>query len=499
MISLFDMFKIGIGPSSSHTMGPMVAAGMFIDELKQQFRLQDIVRLQVDLYGSLASTGKGHATDTACILGLLGFKANKIDTTKVSEYLAPVLQQHTLNLNGEHTLSFDYDHDIIWHPRNSLPHHPNGLSFTAYHNSGEQLSKTYYSIGGGFVATEEEFDTPAKAQAGETEAEAAHAADNVAITSDRSVPYPFGNGNELLEQCAKHNLSISQVMMANELSIRDKDTIYAYLDEVWEVMQQCVRNGCKGEGILPGGLKVKRRAKDMYRQLLNELESPKKASDKLMAMDWVDLFALAVNEENANGGRVVTAPTNGAAGIIPAVLHYYRDFLPSYSPQGVREFLLTAAAIGTIIKQNASISGAEVGCQGEVGSACSMAAAGLAHVMNLSPEQCANAAEIGIEHNLGLTCDPIGGLVQVPCIERNAMGAVKAINAARLASRGDGKHHVSLDKAIATMKATGADMMDKYKETAMGGLAVHAYNPQDSSVDGSRIEMVEVGVGYPQC
>ena len=259
-------------------------------------------------------------------------------------------------------------------------------------------------------------------------------------------------------------------------------------------MQQCVKNGCEGEGILPGGLKVKRRARTMYQQLLNELDNPQSSSDKLMAMDWVDLFALAVNEENANGGRVVTAPTNGAAGIIPAVLHYYRDFLPSYSPQGVREFLLTAAAIGTIIKQNASISGAEVGCQGEVGSACSMAAAGLAHVMGLTPAQCTNAAEIGIEHDLGLTCDPIGGLVQVPCIERNAMGAVKAINAARLASRGDGEHHVSLDKAIATMKATGADMMDKYKETAMGGLAVYANNN-----DENRIDMVEVGVGYPQC
>lgn len=490
MISLFDMFKIGIGPSSSHTMGPMVAAGKFIDELLQQYDLSDIERIQIDLYGSLASTGKGHATDTACILGILGFKADKIDTNKVDEYLAPVLNEQLLNFAGKQVISFNYDTDIVWHPQTTLPHHPNGLSFTAYIEGEVALAKNYYSIGGGFVATEDEYSSE--------DTQSSSEADSVAITSDSNVPYPFQNGNELLAQCKKHNLSISDVMMANELSLRDEATIYQYLDEVWEVMQQCVKNGCKGEGILPGGLKVKRRAKDMYRQLLDELESPKKSADKLMAMDWVDLFALAVNEENANGGRVVTAPTNGAAGIIPAVLHYYRDFLPYYKKQGVREFLLTAAAIGTIIKQNASISGAEVGCQGEVGSACAMAAAGLAHVMGLTPSQCTNAAEIGIEHNLGLTCDPIGGLVQVPCIERNAMGAVKAINAARLASRGDGEHHVPLDKAIATMKATGADMMDKYKETAMGGLAVHAYNPEQHA-DGSRIDVVEIGVGYPQC
>jgi len=492
MISLFDMFKIGIGPSSSHTMGPMVAAGLFIEELQQYFDLADIKRLQVDLYGSLAATGRGHATDTACILGLLGFKANSIDTTKVDQYLAPVFNDNVLNFADNHPIKFNYGQDIVWHPQSSLPHHPNGLSFSAYTTDGQSLTRTYYSIGGGFVATEDEFEQPTMDEP--LEASDTHAADSVAITSDSAVPYPFANGNELLAQCRRHNLSISDVMMANELAIRDEATIYAYLDEVWEVMQQCVKNGCEGEGILPGGLKVKRRAKTMYKQLLNELDNPQSSSDKLMAMDWVDLFALAVNEENANGGRVVTAPTNGAAGIIPAVLHYYRDFLPSYSPQGVREFLLTAAAIGTIIKQNASISGAEVGCQGEVGSACSMAAAGLAHVMGLTPAQCTNAAEIGIEHNLGLTCDPIGGLVQVPCIERNAMGAVKAINAARLASRGDGEHHVSLDKAIATMKATGADMMDKYKETAMGGLAVYANNN-----DENRIDMVEVGVGYPQC
>lgn len=492
MISLFDMFKIGIGPSSSHTMGPMVAAGQFIEALNENFDLSGIKQVQVDLYGSLASTGKGHATDTACILGLLGFKANTIDTTRVTNFLAPVLEDKTLKLAGEHNIDFDYDRDIVWHPQTSLPHHPNGLSFTAYDNQGRSLTKTYYSIGGGFVATAEEYQKSDSED--NTEAADSHAVDKVAITSDSSVPYPFKNGNELLAQCSQHNLSISQVMMANELSLRDEATIYQYLDEVWEVMQQCVKNGCNGNGILPGGLSVKRRAKILYQQLLNELQNPSVDNDKLMAMDWVDLFALAVNEENANGGRVVTAPTNGAAGIIPAVLHYYRDFLPSYSQQGVREFLLTAAAIGTIIKQNASISGAEVGCQGEVGSACAMAAAGLAHVMKLSPSQCTNAAEIGIEHNLGLTCDPIGGLVQVPCIERNAMGAVKAINAARLASRGDGEHHVSLDKAIATMKATGADMMDKYKETAMGGLAVHAHDPEQG-----RIDVVEVGVGYPQC
>ncbi|PNK59602.1 L-serine ammonia-lyase [Psychrobacter sp. FDAARGOS_221] len=506
MISLFDMFKIGIGPSSSHTMGPMVAAGMFLDEVTKQYALEEITRIQVGLFGSLASTGKGHATDTACILGLLGFKADKIDTTKVSEYLSPVLDNKILDLNHSYPIRFDYDTDIVWHPQNNLPHHPNGLSFTAFTQDGEKISRIYYSIGGGFVATEDEYAKTADNSASESSAdsvgkklESDTSADSVAITSDSRVPYPFRTGRQLLEQCEANNLSISEVMMANELAIRDEATINQHLDAVWNVMQECVRNGCNGEGILPGGLKVRRRAKKLHQELLEEQKDIRNDSDKLMAMDWVDLYALAVNEENANGGRVVTAPTNGAAGIIPAVMHYYRDFIPGYSQEGARKFLLAAAAIGTIIKENASISGAEVGCQGEVGSACAMAASGLAEILGLTPEQSTNAAEIGIEHNLGLTCDPIGGLVQVPCIERNAMAAVKAINAARLAARGDGEHHVSLDKAIATMKATGEDMMDKYKETAMGGLAVHAYNPQDGNVDGSRIEMVEVGVGYPQC
>ena len=507
MISLFEMFKIGIGPSSSHTMGPMVASSAFLTLLKDANKLDSVNRIQVDLYGSLASTGKGHATDTAVILGLLGHKADNIDTNLVTDYLDPVLTEHHLKLAGERDINFHYDADIVWHPLTNLPHHPNGMSLTAYFaDEDDSLSQTYYSIGGGFIATAEDL---ASSENGDDTNENL---DQVAKTTDAGIPYPFQNAQDWLDRCQDHGVSLSEVMLANEKSLRDEETIFAYIDAVWEVMQTCVKNGCESDGILPGGLKVKRRAKVLHDQLVAELSqnqhdsqnpTPKHSPDHLLAMDWVDLYALAVNEENANGGRVVTAPTNGAAGIIPAVLHYYRDFIDSYSPDGVRDFMLTAAAIGMIIKQNASISGAEVGCQGEVGSACAMAAAGLASVLGLSPAQCANAAEIGIEHNLGLTCDPIGGLVQVPCIERNAMAAVKAINAARLAKRGDGQHHVSLDKAIATMKATGEDMMDKYKETAMGGLAVYVPSSDDALKDSSnRIAVVDpapVSVGYPQC
>ncbi|WP_230657472.1 L-serine ammonia-lyase [Psychrobacter sp. I-STPA10] len=533
MISLFDMFKIGIGPSSSHTVGPMVAANTFLIDLQTQFSLETVKRIQVDLYGSLAATGKGHATDTAIILGLLGHKANKIDTTKVADYLAPVLADHHMSLAGRHDINFNYDRDIIWHIQTNLPHHPNGLTLTAYSNTGETYQQTYYSIGGGFIANADEFESDSLASSStpnsntssiinnnaELNTQAPNSAhldvsqqptqqhtqqpiDKIALSDDSLVPYPFYSAQQLLSICQQHNLSISEVMMANELALRSQQEIEQYLDEIWEVMQLCVTHGCNGDGILPGGLKVKRRAKALYQQLQLESQQTDNNNDSLMAMDWIDLYALAVNEENANGGRVVTAPTNGAAGIIPAVLHYYRDFFANFSQQGVREFLLTAAAIGTIIKQNASISGAEVGCQGEVGSACAMAAAGLAHVKGLSPAQCTNAAEIGIEHNLGLTCDPIGGLVQIPCIERNAMAAVKAINAARLAKRGDGVHFVSLDKAIATMKATGEDMMDKYKETAMGGLAIHVQKNNitlDEAIDPNRIAVVDVAVGYPQC
>lgn len=470
MISVFDLFKIGIGPSSSHTVGPMVAANRFLAFLGE--RVHQVERVRIDLYGSLSATGKGHATDTATILGLLGHIPRTIDTTKTERYLQPVLDEHRLNLGGVKEIEFDYHRDIEWYDEVTLPFHPNGMTLNAKLNDGELISQTYYSVGGGFVMDSQEI--------------------NAEVTADdgHDFPYPFTLASELSAICEAKSLNIAELMMMNEAAIRTEDEVKDYLTEVWEVMQACVTQGCKKDGILPGGLNVKRRAKALYDQLSKEYG--KSSDGGLLAMDWVDLYALAVNEENAAGGKVVTAPTNGAAGIIPAVLHYYRGFIPSFSYQGVREFLLVAGAVGALIKQNASISGAEVGCQGEVGSACAMAAAGLAHVLGGSVAQCLNAAEIGLEHNLGLTCDPIAGLVQVPCIERNAMASVKAINAARLALRGDGSHHVSLDKAILTMKETGRDMMDKYKETARGGLAIYADN---------RIPTASVGVavGFSQC
>lgn len=470
MISVFDLFKIGIGPSSSHTVGPMVAANRFLQLLGDDVHLVNSIRL--DLYGSLSATGKGHATDTAAMLGLLGHQPRTIDTTKTDDYLAPIMNDGVLLLGGVRQISFNYDSDIVWYDEVTLPHHPNGMSISAFLDDDKIISQTYYSIGGGFVVDKDEImaDEP--------------------IDEDINFPYPFEMASELSAICEAKSLNIAELMMLNESVIRPEEEIKDYLTEIWEVMQACVTQGCQKDGILPGGLNVKRRAKGLYDQLSKEYG--RSSDGGLLAMDWVDLYALAVNEENAAGGKVVTAPTNGAAGIIPAVLHYYRGFIPSFSYQGVREFLLVAGAIGALIKQNASISGAEVGCQGEVGSACAMAAAGLAHVMGGSVAQCLNAAEIGLEHNLGLTCDPIAGLVQVPCIERNAMASVKAINAARLALRGDGSHHVSLDKAILTMKETGRDMMDKYKETARGGLAVYA---------DSRIPTASIGinVGFSQC
>ena len=470
MISVFDLFKIGIGPSSSHTVGPMVAANRFLELLGDDVHLVNSIR--VDLYGSLSATGKGHATDTAVMLGLLGHQPRTIDTTKTDDYLATIMNDRKLLLGGVKQIAFNYDSDIVWYDEVTLPHHPNGMSISAFLDDDKILSQTYYSIGGGFVVDKDEI-----------------MADEPTEENDR-FPYPFGMASELSAICEAKSLNIAELMMLNELAIRPEEEIRDCLTEIWEVMQACVTQGCQKDGILPGGLNVKRRAKGLYDQLSKEYG--RSSDGGLLAMDWVDLYALAVNEENAAGGKVVTAPTNGAAGIIPAVLHYYRGFIPSFSYQGVREFLLVAGAIGALIKQNASISGAEVGCQGEVGSACAMAAAGLAHVMGGSVAQCLNAAEIGLEHNLGLTCDPIAGLVQVPCIERNAMASVKAINAARLALRGDGSHHVSLDKAILTMKETGRDMMDKYKETARGGLAVYA---------DSRIPTATIGinVGFSQC
>ena len=477
MISVFDLFKIGIGPSSSHTVGPMVAANLFLASLLKQTTLTNVIGLEIELYGSLAATGKGHATDTAILLGLLGHKPSTIDTRLTSQYLSPIFSDKQLKLSGEHTIAFDAERDIHWYGETVLPYHPNAMIIRARLADHTHYQQTYYSVGGGFVINGENANNPDE--------------DHGTPTID-AIPYPFNTAAELLEQCRQHDLSISELVLANELHYRSEEEVFAYLDSIWTAMQDCVTRGCENSGILPGGLDVKRRAQALYSQLCAEKDLPTTESDKLAAMDWIDLYALAVNEENANGGNVVTAPTNGAAGIIPAVMHYYRDFLADYSLEGARKFLLNATAIGSLIKQNASISGAEVGCQGEVGSACAMAASGLAEILGGDPAKCLNAAEIGIEHNLGLTCDPVGGLVQVPCIERNAMGGVKAVNAARLACRGDGQHFVSFDKVVETMKQTGEDMMDIYKETSRGGLAIYADNRIPTATHG-------VSVKYSQC
>lgn len=477
MISVFDLFKIGVGPSSSHTVGPMVAANLFLTSLLKQTKITEVKGLEIELYGSLAATGKGHATDTAILLGLLGHQPSTIDTRLTSQYLTPIFSDKQLNIAGEHTIDFDTERDIHWYGDTVLPYHPNAMTISVQLADDTRYQQTYYSVGGGFVINDADAGNPDE--------------DSAAPQID-SIPYPFNSAAELLEQCRQHRLSVSELVLANECHYRNQEDVYTYLDSIWEAMQDCVTRGCQNGGILPGGLDVKRRAQALHLQLCAEKNHPSTKSDKLAAMDWVDLYALAVNEENANGGNVVTAPTNGAAGIIPAVMHYYRDFLSSYSQDGARKFLLNATAIGSLIKQNASISGAEVGCQGEVGSACAMAASGLAEIMGGDPAQCLNAAEIGIEHNLGLTCDPVGGLVQVPCIERNAMGAVKAINAARLACRGDGQHFVSFDKVVETMKQTGADMLDSYKETSRGGLAIYADNRIPTASQG-------VSVKYSQC
>jgi len=451
-ISVFDLFKIGIGPSSSHTVGPMKAARLFASGLRDSGLLGRTRRVRAELFGSLGATGHGHGSDRAVLLGLSGEDPRTVDTDSVAERVAAIRQDNAIDLLGEHRISFDPDADLVLHRRRSLPAHPNGMTFTALDEAGEVLrAKTYYSVGGGFVVDE-----------------SATGADRIKV-DDTPVAYPFATAVDLLARCDQTELPISGVMLANELTRRDEGEIRDGLLRIWAVMQECVARGCAAGGVLPGGLKVRRRA----RALKQMLEDSGDLADPLYAMEWVTLYALAVNEENAAGGRVVTAPTNGAAGIIPAVLHYYTRFVPGADDAGVIRFLLTAGAVGALFKENASISGAEVGCQGEVGSACSMAAAGLAEVIGGSPEQVENAAEIGLEHNLGLTCDPVGGLVQIPCIERNAIGAVKAITAARMAVRGDGEHKVSLDKAIKTMRETGADMKVKYKETARGGLAVN--------------------------
>ncbi|MCO7545279.1 L-serine ammonia-lyase [Stutzerimonas nitrititolerans] len=452
-LSTFDLFKIGIGPSSSHTVGPMCAAARFAAGLQRDGLLDATERVRVELYGSLGATGKGHGSDKAVILGLEGEQPEQVDTTRIPERLAAIRDSSSLRLLGEKPIRFVEKEDLAM-IRKPLDFHPNGMVFRAFDAAGLQLrSREYYSVGGGFVVDEQ-------------------AAGSDRIVEDQTpLPYPFHSARELLALCDAHGLSISQLMLANEAAWRPEAQTRARLLQIWQVMQDCVSAGCRTEGRLPGGLKVERRAARLHRQLSASPEA--NLRDNLNVLDWVNLYALAVNEENAAGGRVVTAPTNGAAGIIPALLHYYVRFVPGANDDGVVRFLLTAAAIGMLYKENASISGAEVGCQGEVGVACSMAAGALCEVLGGTPQQVENAAEIGMEHNLGLTCDPVGGLVQVPCIERNAMGSVKAINAARMALRGDGSHFISLDKVIRTMRQTGADMKSKYKETARGGLAVN--------------------------
>jgi L-serine dehydratase len=452
-ISVFDIFKIGIGPSSSHTIGPMKAALQFATCLQDQGLLYATGAVTVELFGSLGATGKGHGSDKAILLGLAGEQPERIEPDEVPHVLAGIRETGIIRLLGNHSVRFSESRDLTFNRRESLPHHSNGMRFIAYDAARTMLlRKDYYSVGGGFVLSEE------------------------SIAEERvhqSVSRPlncFKSAAELLELCAEQRCAISQLMLENEKMWRSESEIRQGLQTIWRAMQACVERGCHQEGVLPGGMRVKRRAAGLYRQLQAETAQ---APRPLAEMDWINLFALAVNEENAAGGRVVTAPTNGAAGIIPAVLHYYVRFCPDANEGGVIRFLLTAGAIAILYKENASISGAEVGCQGEVGVACSMAAGALTEVLGGTPEQVENAAEIGMEHNLGLTCDPVGGLVQVPCIERNAMGAVKAINAAHMALRGDGTHFVSLDKVIKTMRETGADMKRKYKETARGGLAVN--------------------------
>ncbi len=454
-VSIFDLYKIGIGPSSSHTVGPMRAAARFVQRhLAESGRLQDVVRIRAEVFGSLALTGRGHGTDKALMMGLEGHWPNAIDPDIIPAALARITEGRRIHLHGEHAIAFDPKTDLVFNKRQKLPFHTNGMRFSAFDAAGETLAeRDYYSVGGGFVVNQDE------------------AAEDRIVADTTAVAHPFSSGDEMLERCERTGLSIAQMVFENERAWRSDEEIVAGLRELWSAMQACVARGMRQAGTLPGGLQVPRRAPALYAELMSRPEAA--VRDPLTILDWVNLYALAVNEENAAGGRVVTAPTNGAAGIVPAVLHYYDRFIPAASEQGLFDFMLTAAAVGILFKENASISGAEVGCQGEVGVACSMAAAGLAAALGGTPGQIENAAEIGMEHNLGLTCDPIGGLVQIPCIERNAMGAVKAINAARIALRGDGKHKVSLDKVIKTMRETGRDMQDKYKETSRGGLAVN--------------------------
>ncbi len=452
-ISVFDLFSIGIGPSSSHTVGPMLTANAFLRLLEQQDCLEKTQRVIIELYGSLALTGKGHGTDKAILNGL----ENQHPQTVIPEQMVPrmqeILQNKSLNLAGKKEIFFDEHTDFLFFQKEVLPLHSNGLRFSALDKDGELLIKqVYYSIGGGFITTEEEF--------------------HATTTDNNPPPFPFATAAQLLEQCKAHNLTIAQLMMENEKAWRSEEEIHHNILAIAKVMDDCIANGCKHPGILPGGLHVKRRAPDLYQKLI-EKKGIKSIYEQSDIMNHLNLYAMAVNEENAAGGRIVTAPTNGAAGIIPAVLKYCQEAHARMNNEDTYNYFLTSAAIGILYKKGASISGAEVGCQGEVGVASSMAAAGLTAVLGGSIEQVENAAEIAMEHHLGMTCDPVMGLVQIPCIERNAMGSIKAVNASRMALIGDGQHHISLDKVIKTMKQTGMDMQSIYKETSMGGLAVN--------------------------
>ena len=453
-VSVFDIFKPGVGPSSSHTMGPMRAAGRVVERLRAAGRLSSVARVVVKLYASLALTGRGHGTDRAVMLGLMGFDPATLDPDEGEAALVKLRSGGPMALGGEGpTISFDEGRDIVWAGRERLPQHPNALTFTAFDAKGAEIAtRSYFSVGGGFVRDEEEMGR------------------NTPDADEVAEPYPFESAADLLAMGKSAGLTFAEIMLANEIVRAPREAVEARLDSLFEAMEACIDRGLRFDGELPGGLKVKRRAMQIHASII--AKAGRGQADPLAPMDFVNLWALAVNEENAAGGRVVTAPTNGAAGIIPAVLRFYERYYNG-TAAGRRTFLLTAGAVGALYKRNASISGAEVGCQGEVGVACSMAAGGLAAALGGTNAQIENAAEIGMEHNLGLTCDPIGGLVQIPCIERNAMGAIKAIDAARLALLGEGEHHVSLDKVIATMKRTGADMNEIYKETSLGGLAVN--------------------------
>lgn len=449
MISVFDMFKIGIGPSSSHTVGPMKAGKQFIDDVIEQQLIDQITHIQVDVYGSLSMTGKGHNTDIAIIMGLAGYLPHNVEIEFIPQFISQVKQTALLPIaENRKTVIFDYDSQMIFH-NDFLPLHENGMKITALCNDKTLYQQTYYSIGGGFIVDEAHF--------------------GLEEPQSIEVPFPYKNSADILQHCKENGLAFSTVMFKNEIALHGKNAVEAYLAKIWATMQECINHGLKTEGLLPGPLKVPRRASSLHRMLQ---ANSNLSNDPMRVIDWVNMYALAVNEENAAGGRVVTAPTNGACGIVPAVLSYYEKFISPITPEVIERYLLTCGMIGSLYKMNASISGAEVGCQGEVGVACSMAAAGLAEILGGSPEQVCIAAEIAMEHNLGLTCDPVGGQVQVPCIERNAIASVKAINASRMALRRTTNPRVTLDKVIETMYETGKDMNAKYRETSQGGLAI---------------------------